>query len=128
MTSRYSDISLSFQPHPISRDVPRATDAAAVAQSIRHLILTDKYERLLSPKIGSNVRALLFDQMDGLTASRIKDQIENTVTNYEPRAILRAVRVQADPDRNSYDITIEFSVVYADEVTNRINITLQRIR
>jgi len=124
---RYSDISTSFAPHPVSGDLARVTDIEAIKRSVRSLILTDKYERLLDPMIGSNVRAMLFEPMDGTTVVALQSYIQETIRNYEPRANLMQVQVTPDYDRNSYAVTIVFGVTFSEQ-TSEINFFMERIR
>lgn len=126
-TSRYSDFTRNFALHPVSSDLARITDFEAVRSSIRNLILTDKYERLLDPNIGSNIRRALFDPMDGTTAKVIQDYIRETISNYEPRATLQDVIVIPDYDNNTYTVTIYFSVTFSEEIQT-VEFFLTRIR
>lgn len=124
---RYSDFTTAFAPHPVSGDLARITDIDAIKRSVRSLITTDKYERLLDPRIGSNVRAMLFEPMDGATAAALQSYIQETIRNYEPRANLIQVQIIPDYDRNSYEVTIIFGVTFSEQ-TVQINFFLERIR
>ena len=124
---RYSDISIGFGLNPFTEDVTRVTEVDAVKRSIRSLVLTDKYERLLDPDIGGNVRALLFEPMNGITSGILQDYIQETITNYEPIAILEQVFVQPDYDRNSYEVTIRFTINSTEE-TQEFAFFLERVR
>jgi phage baseplate assembly protein W len=124
---RYTDFTTAFAPHPVSGDLARVTDIDAVKRSIRNLILTDKYERLLNPKIGSNIRAMLFEPMDGATAAALNSYIQETIRNYEPRANLIQVQVVPDYDNNLYSVTIIFGVSFSDQGAT-IELFLERIR
>jgi phage baseplate assembly protein W len=127
MASRYSDISTQFIQHPVSGDVSRIVDFEAVRRSIRNLILTDKYERLLDPNIGSNINRVLFEPMDAATATVLQNYIREAIKNYEPRAKLEDVQVIPDYDRNSYVVTIYFSVIFSEEIQT-VEFFLTRIR
>lgn len=123
----YSDISSSFAKNAISGDVLRVIDSEAVKRSIRNLVFTKKYERLLNPKIGGEIEAFLFEPIDALTAMSIRKAIETTISNYEPRANLRQVDVVADGDRQRYLVSIKFSVLNSS-VENTVELFLDRIR
>ena len=126
-TSRYSDFTRTFALHPVSSDLARMTDIEAVRSSIRNLILTDKYERLLDPRIGSNVRRILFEPMDGASAKVVQDYVRETIENYEPRATIVDVIVVPDEDNNAYNITIYFSVTFSEQVQT-VAFYLSRVR
>lgn len=127
MTVRYSDILTSFDSHPLTGDVGRITNADAVKRSVRNLVLTDKYERRLSPAIGSNIRSILFEPMDGRTAIQLRDYIDETVRNYEPRAILEGIVVEPDYDRQSYYVSIRFRIINIEEPVT-LDFYLDRVR
>jgi len=124
---RYTDFTTAFAAHPVSGDLARITDFDAITRSVRNLIMTDKYERLLDPKIGSNIRAMLFEPMDGTTAASLTSYIQETIRNYEPRANLMQVQVVPDYDNNQYSVTIIFGVTFSEQ-TAQIDLFLERIR
>ena len=47
----YSDFSLDFLAHPITKKIRILKDNDAISQALKILILTDKYERLFQPNI-----------------------------------------------------------------------------
>lgn len=125
--NKYSDFNTQFALHPVSGDVARITDFEAVRRSIKSLILTDKYERLLDPNIGSNINRILFEPMDGSSATVLQNYIRETISNYEPRAQLIDVLVIPDDDRNQYTVTIYFSVQFSEDVQT-VSLFLNRVR
>ena len=54
-------------------------------------------------------------------------QITRAIEKYEPRALLRNVFIDAQPDRNMIRITIEFQVVNSDEIVT-FSTSLSRLR
>ena len=127
-TRLYKDISLSFTRHPITGDIAKLTDADAVKRSVSNLINTDFYERPFHPEIGSDVRRTLFEPVDETTAMNLTTYIEEVIVNYEPRADLASVRVDADIDRNGYNIVIEFYLRNSEEGLISMDVQLQRLR
>lgn len=125
--ARYSDISINFGLNPFNEDVTRVLDIDAVKRSIKSLVLTNKYERLLDPDIGGNIRALLFEPMSAMTSGVLQDYITDAIKNYEPRAVLESVVADPDYDRNSYEVTIKFRVNSVEQ-PQTLAITLERVR
>lgn len=80
----FKDISLSFDPHPITKDLPVLINERAIIRSVRNLVETIPTERFFNSSLGSNVRSSLFDFVDFATASNIQDQIIEVINNYEP--------------------------------------------
>jgi phage baseplate assembly protein W len=124
---QYSDFTTSFVVHPVSNDLGRVTDFEAVRRSIKNLILTDKYERLLDPNIGSNIKRCLFEPMDGATTVMLQNYIRDTIKNYEPRARLVDVIVTPDYNNNAYHISIYFTVTFSEKMQT-VTFYLNRVR
>ena len=107
----YSDILTDFDAHPQKHDIARNVNESAVKRAIKNLILTNKYERLFEPRIGSKIRNLLFEPISTFTQSDLKNSITETIENHEPRARLAEVVVQPDYDKQLYTITIIFYII-----------------
>ena len=123
----YSDIDYSFTKNPITKDIVIGYDTQAVIRSVRNLILTNHYEVPFNSSIGSNIRRMLFEQITPLTGNILKREIEDTIINYEPRALLKSVEVIALPDQEYYTVTITFYLLNGVEPIT-INFTLERLR
>ena len=109
----FKDISLSFEPHPITKDLPILKNANAIRRSVRNLVQTIPGERFFNPILGSSVYDSLFDLMDFGTSNLIEQEIITTLRNFEPRVNNVRVRVSVRPDQNNFDVTIFFDIVGA---------------
>ena len=127
IVSAFSDLDLNFTIHPVKKDINRYTNETAVVNSIKNLILTNHYERPFQPNIGSNVRRLLFENMDTITATTLQQEIKQTIQNYEPRAIISTIAVSPDYDNNGFKVYMEFYVANRTSPIT-INFFLERIR
>lgn len=123
----FTDIDFTFTIHPVNKDLVLSKDSNAIRKSLRNLILTDHYERLFHPEIGSNLRALLFEPMTPITSNHIETEIFNTITNYEPRVKLVSIDVDAQYEYNGYNITITYYEENATQPTT-IDFLLERTR
>lgn len=123
----YADLFTNFDKHPILDDVAVKTNEAAIKQSIRNLILTNKGERLYQPDIGGDVKRLLFENMTPQTILLIKQVIEKSIEIYEPRANLIDVIVSPREDQNAVSISISFNVINRQEPIS-LNVVLDRVR
>ena len=123
----FKDLDLNFNIHPVRKDISKSIGPMAVVNSIKNLILTNHYERPFQPDIGSNVRRLLFENLDNITATTIKDEIERTIVNYEPRATVKTINVTADYDKNGFKVYLEFFIVN-QTAPIVINFLIERIR
>lgn len=123
----FSDLDLSFTVHPIKGDVNRFVNERAIINSIKNLVLTNHYERPFQPELGSNVRRLLFENVDSVTAAVIERELVETIDNFEPRAKVSNVTVTAAPDENRYNVILEFFLINST-LPVTVNFFLERIR
>lgn len=122
----YKDIDLTFQNRP-SGDVYKKTEAAAVRQSIKNLILTNRFEKPFNPNYGGGLNEFLFSLDQEFDELDIQERIFDVIKNYEPRAVTNRVIVDLAPDQNSVNVTIVFTVVSTNETT-QIDVSLTRVR
>ena len=123
----YSDIDYTFTRKPVTADVALSYDQQAVIRSIRNILLTRRFEKLFNPKFGTNVDALLFENISSITASALENEIATAIRNYEPRAIVQSVVVTAKPDENGYAVSLTFYVENATQPTT-VTLLLERTR
>ena len=107
----FKDISLSFAPHPVTKDLPILKNENAIVRSVRNLVETIPTERFFNSSLGSDVQDSLFGFVDYGTASQIEDQIITTVTNFEPRVENINVEVEPQMDNNSFGVIVQFDIV-----------------
>ena len=123
----YKDLNLSFQQNTATKDIQKLTDVEAVKRSVRNLINTNHYEEPFHPEIGSNLRAMLFENITPQMTHLISKQIERLIQNYEPRCRLVQVNSQPMFDRNGYACQISFYVVNHPEPVT-VESFLERLR
>jgi phage baseplate assembly protein W len=124
----FKDISLSFEPHPVTKDLPILKNEAAIRRSIRNLVETIPTERFFNSLLGSDVTRSLFDFVDFATASAIRDQILITIKNFEPRVDNVIVDVSPIPDRNEFDINVTFDIIGQEIPTQEYSFILEATR
>ena len=110
-TSRaFKDISLSFSPHPVTRDLPVLVNERAIVRSVRNLVETIPTERFFNPLLGTDIRDSLFENYSRTTVTIIEDQIRDTIRNFEPRVDEIGIEVVGRPDDNALDIKVLFTI------------------
>ena len=107
----FKDISLSFDPHPVTKDLPLIANERAIVRSVRNLVETIPTERFFDSNLGTNIRELLFENMTASSVMIIEDMVRNTVRNYEPRVGDIGVEVDAVPDSNTLNVKVLFEIV-----------------
>jgi hypothetical protein len=121
----YSDFLTNFNAHPDSKQLMTVKDEVAVMRSIKSLLLTNKYERLFQPSLGSNLRNFLFEDVSRQTQASIQNAIRETIRNHEPRANIIDVIATGYPDQNGYVVTIIF---YLRSIENAVTLNIPLIR
>ena len=124
----FKDISLSFDPHPVTKDLPVLRNERAISRSVRNLVQTIPGERFFNPVLGSQVRRLLFDFIDVATADSIEDEILTTISNFEPRVNNVNVEVNASVDTNTLDVKVLFDIVGLEQPTQSFTFILEPTR
>jgi len=124
----FKDISLSFEPHPVTKDLPVLSNERAIARSVRNLVETIPTERFFNPLLGSNVRRSLFEFVDYGTAGVIEDQIRTAINNFETRVDNVVVNVDVRPDDNTFEVTVIFDIIGEDFPTQQFTFLLEATR
>ena len=124
----FKDISLSFSPHPVTKDLTILKNENAIKRSVRNLVQTIPTERFFNSAIGSEVRDSLFEFVDFGTASVIQNQIQITLENFEPRIDDVTVEVQPKPDTYEFEVTVFFTIVGQDIPTQEFTFMLEATR
>ena len=119
---------MSFQVNPLTDDLIAIKNQTAISRSIRNLVLTTPGERFFNNGLGSQVNNLLFENVDDLTASSVKSEIENTIKNYEPRVKLLTTSVSANPNSYEFDVIITYEIVGIEAEAQQLSFALQPAR
>lgn len=123
----FKDLDLNFTAHPVRKDINKFSNEYAVINAVKNLILTNHYERPFRPELGSNIRRMLFENVDTIMAAQIEREIEETIVNFEPRVRVSKVMAIPAPDENRYNIELQFFVINSPEPVT-IKFFLERIR
>ena len=110
----FKDISLSFTPHPVTKDLPILANERAIVRSVRNLVETIPTERFFDSSIGTDIRDSLFENFERSTVMIIEDQVREVLDNFEPRVSDVGIKVDADPDSNEFEVTVFFEIVGLD--------------
>ena len=124
----FKDVSMSFQVNPITSDIIGVKNDTAIARSIRNLVLTTPGERFFNPDLGSGVSKVLFETIDEISSSVIRDEIEETILRFEPRVKLEDVRVKPNYDNHEFDVTVTYTIVGIDVLPQQLTFALQPTR
>ena len=124
----FKDINLSFQRHPITKDVTVLKNENAIKRSVRNIVNTIPRERFFNPTLGSDVRSSLFNFVDYGTSSVIQKQIQIAIENFEPRVDNLQVNVEPRPDQNEFEVNVLFDIIGQEFPTQDFSFILQAAR
>ncbi len=116
----YSDFDLSFAVNTSSGDIFKKKDAAAVKQAVKNLLQTNRMEKPFRPDFGADLRGMLFELADDGTEQDLIEQVQGSISRYEPRAKITDLDLNVSLDTNTLKVRIEFEVLNTDE-----NVTLE---
>ena len=128
ISKTFRDISMSFKVNPLNDDLIAIKNQTAIARSLRNLVLTAPGERFFNENLGSNVNNLLFENMDDVTASSIKDEIQNTINNYEPRVKLLRTQVSPNFETLEFDVVIKYEIIGVEAQPQQLSFALEPAR
>ena len=124
----FKDISLSFNPHPVTKDLPVLVNERAIVRSVRNLVETIPTERFFNSLLGTDIRDSLFDNFTSVTVTIIEDQIRTTLRNFEPRVNNVGVEVDGFPDSNAINVKVLFDIVGLEIPQQSFNFILEPTR
>ena len=120
----FKDLSMPFKVNPLNDDLILLKNESAIARSIRNIVFTSPGEKPFNPDFGSNLSKILFELVDDIVAIDIKDEIETSIRNYEPRVELEEVDVEPDFDNNEFNVRINYKIVGIDVPPQQLEFVL----
>ena len=126
----FKDLSMSFQANPMSKDLIALKNTNAIARSIKNIVFTLPGEKWFNEDFGSRITESLFENINDVTASIIVDEIQKSITRYEPRVLLIGEGVRAFPnyDNNTFDVIIVYEIIGADVPPQQLEFVLESNR
>ena len=124
----FKDISATFKSNPLTNDVVDIKNASAIERSVRNIVMTVPGEKFFDPDFGSRISQSLFENIDNITALTIRDEIDNSIRNYEPRVDLNKVIVDPDFDNNGFNVTVIYNIVGIDIPAQKLEFVLESTR
>ena len=122
-----SDIDCSFERNPTTNDIYKKTEAAAVRQSIKNLLMANRGSVPFKPVYGGNLESFLFQLDTEIESYDIEESVRTQIELFEPRAVLRRVTANIQGDYNSVSLTIVFQVINTSKVVT-MELAISRAR
>jgi len=108
-------------------DIFKKTNAAAVKQSIRNLLLTNFTERPFMHRFGGNLTDMLFRLSTEIDDANLENDITTSIQTYEPRAQVLSINSVIGADNNEVRVTVRFLVISTLQ-QDTVEINLTRLR
>ena len=115
---------MSFKVNPLNDDLIALKNSSAIARSIRNIVFTQPGEKFFNPNFGSRVSESLFENVDNSSAIVIRDEIRNSIKNFEPRVKLLNVFVRPNSELNEMNVTIEYEIIGIDVSPQQLDFVL----
>lgn len=85
------------------------TNAEAINQSIRNILLTKIGSVPGKPRFGSNIFDILFEPINFITIDILKRSIVSSLSNWEPRILVQSVEIEDVPEYNKLICNITYN-------------------
>ena len=121
----FVDLSLAFSPHPLTGDITVLRDYRAINASIKNCIMIAVEEKPFNTTFGSQILQLMFEMVDGSTASMLEEEIRRSINYNEPRVNLESVIVDPKPEQNEFKVEVKYLIVGYEEVITFTHILTQ---
>jgi phage baseplate assembly protein W len=120
-------VGLDANGNNLRGDIFKKTNAAAVKQSIRNLLLTNFTERPFMHRFGGNLTDMLFRLSTEIDDANLENDITSSIQTYEPRAQVLSINSIIGADNNEVRVTVRFLVISTLQ-QDTVEINLTRLR
>ena len=120
-------VGLDTDGNNLPGDIFKKTNAAAVKQSIRNLLLTNFTERPFMHRFGGNLTDMLFRLSTEIDDANLENDITSSIQTYEPRAQVLNINSIISADNNEVRVTVRFLVISTLQ-QDTVEINLTRLR
>ena len=128
VSKEFKDISMTFQSSPLNQDLIGIKNETAIARAVKNLVLTARGEKFFNSSFGTKISETLFENIDTITASVIRDEVSYVLRAYEPRIELMNVDVRPNFDDNEFNVTVQYKIIGIDTLPQQLSFALQPTR
>lgn len=86
------------------------TTQAATKNNLLNFLITEPGERFDNPTFGFGLRKYLFVQIEQDSLDYIQEDLSSIITEYFPQITLNDVRVEANPDTQTLNLQVYYSI------------------
>ena len=120
----WSDIDSDYAKDT-SGDVTKSENIDAILNSLKNILGTDQGTRRMLQKFSGDIRGLLFEPQDDITARLIGQRVLEAIKYWENRVIITGLDIQPLYNHGLYNCRLKFTIVGSD-TTQQIDFILSR--
>lgn len=106
----YSDLNLSFVPHPLTGELTPLVNNDAIKRSLKTIVFLNQFDVPYDATAQTSVKNILFQPSSQLTSVQLRTNLEFIIKKLEPRITLQDIAVTADDVNMNYQIDITYSI------------------
>lgn len=115
---------LAFPPRLVDGRLAWSAGEESIRDCVRLALETEPGERVMRPEFGGGLGRFLFEPNTVQTRGQLRDRIERTLAEWEPRLAVESVEVEADPaDADTAVATITYRLV-ATQARQRLSLSV----
>lgn len=108
---------------------PSITSDERIKSNLKHLLLTNRGERIMHPDFGCDIYKVLFENIDNvnLPLDSLRDRIKEQVKFWMPYIMVNNIKIKIDEDKeNVINISLNYTDIYGgDNDTLNIDIVAE---
>jgi phage baseplate assembly protein W len=102
-------INLPFTGKAVFNSTYQTKDATRV--NLINFLLTNKGERYLNPTFGSNIKLMLFENINQDTLDEIEDILSEDIKNYFPKVNPTSLKITSSPDTHTIRFYLKYKII-----------------
>ena len=124
ISKSFKDISLSFARHPVTNDILVLKNEDAIKKSVSNIIRTALGEKFFNSNFGTGINDYLFDNPTQDLVFAIRDEIKDSLENYEPRVKVKRIEVDIPDDSNELNAEVIYDIIGLSILPQKVNFIL----
>jgi len=113
-------VSIPFSAAAVFNSTYQTKDATKT--NLINFLLTSTGERYLNPSFGTRLRRQLFENIEQTNLNILLDIIRESILMYFPTIVIRTLQINSNPDTNTVNLQLNYSIRNTGEENEEINI------
>lgn len=123
----YSDLDLSFIPHPLTGDLAAKTNSDSIKRAVQNLFRINAFDIPFKPSLRSSLKRYMFEGNDHISRSSAVEDMKWIVEKLEPRIKLIDIQIDGDTNPKAWIVTIAY-MIKSLSTEERFNFSVERVR